>query len=452
MSGATEPTANVFAALDEQRMSRRQIYAIVLVALGEFIDGYDLIVMGAALILLRPQFGLTPSQIGLLGGASFIGAAIGMFVFGDLSDRLGRRAIFVANLIFFVVFSIISAFVTTLPQLFLARFMVGIGVGMDVPTSMAYIAEISPRQRRGMLSGMVVNLTWVIGAMSSSLIALPLIHWSGDNAWRWMFGLAAVPAALVLIGRQILPESPRWLLLQRRTEEARAALASFGVVADDAQLARIGARRGSYAELFQPPWRTRVLLVALVFILNCIAGPLATIAAPFVFRSVGALSITASLLFSAAVWVAGLCGLLTGGLLVDRVGRRRLLYVGAIAAGCSALFMSLAGPDNPTPLIIGYFAFGYFLWLGPAFVTWVWSSELFPTHLRGRSQGFCNGFCRLAIAANIFLIPVGVALIGFRPSIIILSIPLFALVLLVSKLPFLDSDRLSLEALANEAG
>jgi putative MFS transporter len=451
MSGITEPTARVLSDLDERPMSRRQIYAIVLVALGEFIDGYDLIVMGAALILLRPQFGLTPSQIGLLGGASFIGAAVGMFVFGDLSDRLGRRTIFVANLVFFVVFSIVSAFVSTLPQLFVARFMVGIGVGMDVPTSMAYIAEISPRRRRGMLSGMVVNLTWVIGAMSSSLIALPLIHWTGANAWRWMFGLAAVPAALVLIGRQILPESPRWLLLHRRTEEAREALASFGVVADEALLARIVARRGSYAELFQPPWRTRILLVALVFILNCIAGPLATIAAPFVFRSVGALSITASLLFSAAVWVAGLCGLLTGGLLVDRVGRRRLLCLGAIAAGCSALVMSSAGPDNPTPLIIGYFAFGYFLWLGPAFITWVWSSELFPTHLRGRSQGFCNGFCRLAIAANIFLIPVGVTLIGFRPSIIILSVPLFVLVLLVSRLPFLDSDRLSLEALASEA-
>ena len=451
MSGITEPTARVLSDLDERPMSRRQIYAIVLVALGEFIDGYDLIVMGAALILLRPQFGLTPSQIGLLGGASFIGAAVGMFVFGDLSDRLGRRTIFVANLVFFVVFSIVSAFVSTLPQLFVARFMVGIGVGMDVPTSMAYIAEISPRRRRGMLSGMVINLTWVIGAMSSSLIALPLIHWTGANAWRWMFGLAAVPAALVLIGRQILPESPRWLLLHRRTEEAREALASFGVVADEALLARIVARRGSYAELFQPPWRTRILLVALVFILNCIAGPLATIAAPFVFRSVGALSITASLLFSAAVWVAGLCGLLTGGLLVDRVGRRRLLCLGAIAAGCSALVMSSAGPDNPTPLIIGYFAFGYFLWLGPAFITWVWSSELFPTHLRGRSQGFCNGFCRLAIAANIFLIPVGVTLIGFRPSIIILSVPLFVLVLLVSRLPFLDSDRLSLEALASEA-
>ena len=211
MDEAAVKRGHAFEALDDQPLSRRQLYAIVLVALGEFIDGYDLIVMGAALILLRPQFHLTPSQIGLLGGASFIGAAIGMVVFGDLSDRLGRRAIFVANLLFFVVFSIASAFVTSLPQLFVARFLVGIGVGMDVPTSMAYVSEISPRRRRGVLSGMVVNLTWVIGAMFSSLIALPLIQWTGADAWRWMFGLAAVPAALVLIGRQVLPESPRWL-------------------------------------------------------------------------------------------------------------------------------------------------------------------------------------------------------------------------------------------------
>jgi putative MFS transporter len=78
----------------------------------------------------------------------------------------------------------------------------------------------------------------------------------------------------------------------------------------------------------------------------------------------------------------------------------------------------------------------------------VWSSELFPTQLRGRSQGFCNGGCRLAIAINIFLIPIGVATIGFTASIIVLSVPLFALALLVSQLPFLDTAGRSLETLA----
>jgi len=157
-------------------MPRRQIYALVVVAFDELIDGYDLIVMSVTLILLRAQFGLTPSQIGLLGGVSFIGAAIGMFGFGDVSDRLGRCAIFVANLIFLGVFSVISASIVTLPQLFVARFTVGIGVGMDLNGLQSW--------RHHHASDAVCYLAWPFGARSSSLIALPLIHSTGDNAWR----------------------------------------------------------------------------------------------------------------------------------------------------------------------------------------------------------------------------------------------------------------------------
>ena len=198
MGGSGSVAVQGLVALDDRPLSPRQRYAAILVALGEFIDGYDLIVMGGALILLRPQFGLSPSQVGLLGASTFLGAMVGMLIFGDMSDRWGRRAIFVANLIFFVVFSIISAFVQSVPELFVARFLVGVGVGMDVPTSAAYLAEIAPRHRRGVVAGSLLNITWILGAMASTLIALPLIAWTGEAAWRWMFGLAAVPALLVL--------------------------------------------------------------------------------------------------------------------------------------------------------------------------------------------------------------------------------------------------------------
>ena len=447
MTESTGAPSASLAELDERGLSPRQRYAAILVAFGEFIDGYDLIVMGAALILLRPQFHLSPAETGALGASTFLGAMIGLLVFGDMSDRWGRRAIFVANLLLFVVFSILSAFVQSVPQLFVARFLVGVGVGMDIPTSAAYLAEIAPRHRRGMIAGSLLNIMWIFGAMVSNLIALPLMAWTGDEAWRWMFGLAAVPAALVLLGRQALPESPRWLLAHGRVEQARVVLRGFGIEADTVALARRTEARGSYGQLFRPPFRSRVLLVALIFFLNCISGPLSTIAAPFVLRTVGALSNETSLLFSTLVWCTSLLGVLLGLTLIDRIGRRTLLYIAAIPEALAALFMAFAGPGHPPMLVAGFFAFSFCSWLGPAVLTWVWSSELFPTPLRGRSQGFCNAACRLAISINIFLIPVGVAAVGFTSSIVALSVPLFMLALLVSKLPFLDSGGRSLEAL-----
>src|SRR6185312_9992853 len=140
-------------------------------------------------------------EVGALGASGFLGAMVGMLIFGDLSDRLGRRAIFVANLIFFVVFSILSAFINSLWELFAVRFLVGVGIGMDIPTSTAYLAEIAPARHRGKVLGSLSQVTWILGALTSTLVAVPLAAAFGEAAWRWMFGLAALPALLVLLGR-----------------------------------------------------------------------------------------------------------------------------------------------------------------------------------------------------------------------------------------------------------
>ena len=250
MSIAASGAEQALSALDNRPMSSLQRKAAILVSMGEFISGYDLLVMGAALIYLRPQFDLSPSATGLLGASTFLGAMVGLLIFGDLSDRLGRRAIFVANLIFFVFFSIVSAFITDATQLFIARFLVGMGVGMDIPTSTAYLAEIAPRKQRGAILGSLPQIMWILGAMLSTFIALPLGYFFGDQAWRWMFGLAAVPALLVLIGRRLLPESPRWLLAQGRLDEARDALKRFDVPVEESLTAN--REKGSYGELFYP--------------------------------------------------------------------------------------------------------------------------------------------------------------------------------------------------------
>ena len=439
------PADTVSPAPDQRPMTTLQKKAVWLVSLGEFIDGYDLLVMGTALIYLQPLMHLTPQATGLLGASTFLGAMVGLLVFGDMSDRLGRRAIFVANLFFFVVFSILSAFIISVPQLFVARFLVGVGVGMDIPSSTAYLAEVTPAHRRGAILGALTQITWILGALTSTLIALPLGALFGVQSWRWMFALAAVPALLILLGRRMLPESPRWLLSQGRVAEARAALDAFGM--PDIAVAR--GSNGSYAELFRAPYGRRVFWASSLFFLNCLSGSITSIATPFILRYVGHLSVTGTVWFTAIIWCTGLLGAITSYHLIDRIGRRPLAYLSMIPTGLLAIAMGFA-PGHPAMLIICFMLFSYFGWLGGAGLPWVWASELFPTHLRGRSQGVCNAVCRLAISITIFLVPVALATIGFAPLIIALGSCRFLFAFIVSRQPKFHSENVSIDRLSEE--
>lgn len=447
----TPQSSAAIQALNTRPLSPRQRYAAGLIAFGEFIDGYDLLVMGAAVILLRKQFAMTPQEVGLLAASTFMGAVVGLLVFGDLSDRVGRRSIFVINLFFFVVFAIASAFVNNITQLFIMRILVGVGVGMDIPTSTAYLAEIAPARQRGAVLGSLLNMMWILGALTSTLLAIPLIAYFGDAAWRWMLGLAAVPALLVLIGRQGLPESPRWLLARGRVDDARAAFAAFGIEADAAVASTMSRRTGSYGELFSAGYIRRLVLVSLVFTLNCFSGSISTVAAPLVLNTVGALSTNASLFFSATIWITALLGVTTSAFLIDRIGRRKLCYLSVIPYGIIALLMAVYAQRSPTFLVIGFYALSYATWLGIAVLVWVWSSELFPTHLRGRSQGVCNAWCRLAISLNVFLVPIAMAGLGFSAYIAILSIPMLLIAVIVWRFPEFEGSRKDLETLGAPA-
>ena len=447
MTSLADSPATPLDHLDEKPLSFRQKYAATLVAFGEFIDGYDLLVMGAALILLKPQFGLSPAALGLLGASTFLGAILGLLVFGDLSDRLGRRVIFVVNLFFFVVFAIGSALVTSATWLFVMQFLVGVGVGMDIPTSTAYLAEIAPRRQRGAILGSLLNIMWILGALTSTLIAIPLIAVFGNEAWRWMLGLAAVPALLALLGRQGLPESPRLLLAHGRVEDARAAFEAFGVTATEENMHTEPRNTGSYGELLGRGYGRRAALVSLVFALNCFSGSIGTIATPLVLKTVGAFSNNATLLFSAGVWCVSLVATLTSALLIDRIGRRKLCYISVFSYGIIALILAAFAQKSPVVLVLGFFALGFATWMGIAVLVWVWASELFPTHLRGRSQGICNAWCRLAIAANIFLVPIALSTFGFSLYIGLLAIPMFLVGIIVMTNPIFEGSQHKLEHL-----
>lgn len=393
------------AVADQPSMSPRRArfvrhWTSRLVAFGEFIDGYDLLVIGAAMLFLRPYFGLTAFQVGVVTAAAFVGAAVGLLVFGDLSDRFGRRVIFMINLGFFVVASIAAAFVQEVWQLVVARFVLGVAVGMDIPTSHAFLTEIAPKSRRGRIAGSLPNMMWLGGAIVSVLLALALAPVFGDETWRWLFGLAALPAAVVLLARQFLPESPRWLRAKGRAEEAQRVYDVLGLEPPKCEVVE---KRNYRALLAGGAWR-RLVTVTAFFAIQAFGGAVATVAGPLIISSIG-IGVSNTLYFSLLSFVVGLVAVVLGTLVIDRINRRWLgvwTCLGVFAAG---LGIAVTGGQPGVGLVIFWVAYATLTWFGPGVLSWVWSTEAFPTALRGLGSGIAQCATRLAIGLNVFLAP-----------------------------------------------
>ena len=411
---------------DVIKMTPLRKWAIGVIALGEFVDGYDLMVIAGALILLKPQMQLSASQVGLLGASAFLGAAIGLLIFGSLTDRIGRRTVFTFNLVFFVFFSLLSAAISNVTELFIIRIFIGVAIGADIATSMAFLTEISPRLKRGSLSGALPQMAWTFGALCSLLVALLLCNTVGSQAWRWMFGLSAVPALVVLVGRRLLPESPRWLIKQGRDEEAMAALELLGVsrVMQEKREKRENVLRdpneGGYADLFRKPYTRQAILAFVIVGFTPFMGATASVVGPYVFQYVGAFGLSGSLQAGTITWIGGLIGALVAYLTIDRIGRMRSVVTSCWGSFLVSVALALGVVRYPALFLVLFVLLAALTWFG-ASSFWVLPSELLPTHLRGRAQGLGNGLARLMVAVATFIIPVGIANLGFSATIILLG-------------------------------
>lgn len=395
--------------------------ALILVAFGEFVDGYDLIAIGGALLMLRPLFGLTPSQAGLLGAAAFFGAAAGLLVVGEISDRFGRRNVFVYTFWLFIALSLLSAVVANYTQLVIVRALMGVAIGADIAASITFLAEIAPSRSRGGWAGAAPQIAWTLGALSSLAVSLALFVWIGPEAWRWILGLGAVPALVVLLGRRGLPESPRWLLSQNRVAEAQAAMRLFGMppepTAADA-LPRPITRQGSYAEIFRRPNTKRALLAMVIISFTPLMSP-ASVVAPYILRYVGLLGDTASLKGGMLIWIGGLAGSLIAFVTIDRIGRLTSTVIACL--GCAtSLVLLVQWVGNPVLFVCAYVLLGVFTWFG-ASSFWALPTEMLPTHLRGRAQGLGNGLSRTVVGLTTWIVPWAVATLGFDGTFYVLA-------------------------------
>jgi SP family xylose:H+ symportor-like MFS transporter len=195
-------------------------------ALGGYLFGFDFAVISGALPFLQNQFGLDSYWEGFATGSLALGAIIGCLIAGKVSDRYGRKPGLLLAAVTFALSSLAMAFAADRDVFIVSRFVAGIGVGMASMLSPMYIAEIAPAKWRGRLVA-INQLNIVLGILITNLVNYSLRNY-GDDAWRIMFGLGAVPSVLFLVGLLVLPESPRWLVQNGKFEEAYKVLIKIG--------------------------------------------------------------------------------------------------------------------------------------------------------------------------------------------------------------------------------
>lgn len=394
-------------------------------ALGGYLFGFDFAVISGALPFLRDQFGLNEYWEGFATGSLALGAIIGCVIAGRVADKYGRRPGLLLAALIFGFSSLGMALASGLGLFIAARFAAGIGVGMASLLSPMYIAEVSPAQYRGRMVS-INQLTIVLGILITNLVNYTLRN-SGPDAWRWMFGLGAVPSSLFIIGVLWLPESPRWLVKAGKEKQALDILTKIGshVFASDS-IALIkkslhGDSKINYKGVFEKAVMPAVLIGIGLAVFQQFCGINVVFNyASNIFESIGA-SKNDQLLQTVFIGGVNLLFTLLAMGLVDKLGRRPLMIFGA--CGLAIFYIIIAQLLAAKSTMVGVFllaAIGtYAISLGP--VTWVLISEIFPNKVRGAASSIAVLCLWAAYFILTFTFPVLAKLIGMHNTFYLYS-------------------------------
>ncbi|MEU0969593.1 MFS transporter [Streptomyces sp. NPDC005917] len=408
MTPATQQPPGTPRVPDHTRERRRLHTKLKLATqIGEGIDGYIIGGIGMAMTALTADLHLSTLMEGLVGASPLIGIFVGGPLFGRLADRFGRRPVFLADMLIFLVGSVLQFFVTDGPQLFLIRLLMGVAIGGEYAIGAPLLSEYAPRQGRGRLLASL-EISWYVGYALATVVGA--LFANVDGGWRWSLSSSAVLAVVCVSLRGGIPESARWLLSKGRREEAEALIERYGIEIDvDAELDERSAtgQTGFWALFSKKHIRSTVFAsvfwAALVLPYFAIGTFWTQV---FDALHMGDNAVAALLVYS----FTAVAGVTAGCLVVDRIGRRRLLIPPFwITAGCLAL---VAVWPHSTPVIVAGFLFFIFLNAASSALTAVYPLEVFPTSLRATGVGFATAMSRVGAAVGTFLLPMGLDRFG----------------------------------------
>lgn len=376
--------------------------AAAFAGLGGLLFGYDTGVISGAELFLKKDFTLSSFALEVIVSGVLVGAAIGALGGGRLADLYGRRRLLIATAVIFAIGAIICAAASSPAVLIIGRIIVGLGIGLSSGTVPVYISEVSPPAARGWTVS-IFQLAITVGILLAYVVDYAFAAIQG---WRWMLGLAVVPAAIFAIGMILLPESPRWLVKNGHREEARKVLGRIRTSAGaDAELKDIEAsmqhseERGRLSDLLHPSLRAALVVGIGLAILQQITGINTVIYyAPLIIQSAGIPSASGAILATAGIGVVNVLMTIVSMWLIDRAGRRPLLLTG-IAGMIVTLFAlgyafhaPMHGGSLATVAVICMMLYvaSFAISLGPIF--WLLIAEIYPTTVRSSAEGLSATF------------------------------------------------------------
>lgn len=400
--------AGVLARLDSQATTSFYWYLALLSCIGGFLFGYDTAVVGSVLDFI--PYELSNFVTGYLVAGASLGAAVGAFAAGPLTDRFGRKSLLIVDAAVYAVGAIISAFAANTETLLVARTLIGLAVGADSAIATAYIAEFAPRSRRGAL---MIMQQWMItvGILVSFIVAVVTFKVAPDEAtgvdWRIILGVGALPAIIALALRTRMPESPRWLMLKERYADTQEAFEKLGLevteeqVRDTAEDLAETERQLERKTLWTPGVKRALWVVCVFFVFQQISG----INVPFYYGpqllgtyfQQGNSAVDAAV---AGVMAAGVLGVVNvvatffAFRYIDKIGRRRLAMGGFLGMAVSILGAALGestltGLPRVWVVMIGFSFFIASFAIGVGGTGWLIQGEVFPTAVRGRAAAAC---------------------------------------------------------------
>ena len=387
----------------------------VTAALAGFLFGFDTVVISGADKQLQELWHSSDAFHGsVVMGMALWGTVIGAIFGGFPTNKYGRKnTLFTIGILFFI--SAIGSSLANDPYLFAAfRFLGGLGVGASTIAAPAYVSEIAPADKRGRLVALY-QFNIVLGILMA-FVSNYFLKDIGENSWRWMLGVQTVPSLIYISFVLVIPESPRWLLSKNRIEEAKSVLLKIdtNVNVDEMILQAEQDNNHKYENIFMKKYRFPLLLAFLMAFFNQFSGINAFLYyAPRIFQEAG-LEQNTALLSSIGIGIINLMFTLLGVALIDKLGRKILMYAGSIGYIISLGLVSAAFYYGWGGLSVPIFLFLFIAShaIGQGAVIWVFISEIFPNHIRASGQAFGSSVHWVLAAIIPSLIPMLFSEIG----------------------------------------